>query len=205
MLPGRSDQKERLLAGLLRELKDRIRAAFPDRVGDYEATWDTGRRRVIARLYKALGSPDSRHVLLAHAAGISVRSTAIDDLLLRWSGELAGDLGIPCPIDETSSSEALESVFAQLLSRLAALRRVILLVDALDHGFLLVDALDHGFLFMLAISGSIFQPIPGATGSSEVARAVSQIGVMAVGSIVCAFLVNRRMGSRSPTGNDIGE
>jgi hypothetical protein len=71
------------LAGQLRELKDRIRAAFPDRVRDYEAKWDTGRRRVIARLYKALGSPDARHVLLAHAAGISVRSTAIDDLLLR--------------------------------------------------------------------------------------------------------------------------
>jgi hypothetical protein len=88
---------------------------------------------VIARLYKALGSPDARHVLLAHAAGISVRSTAIDDRLLRWSGELAGDLGIPCPVDESSSSEALESVFAQLPSRLAALLRVILLVDALDH------------------------------------------------------------------------
>jgi hypothetical protein len=35
--PDSPDQKERLSAGQLRELKDRIRAAFPDRVRDYEA------------------------------------------------------------------------------------------------------------------------------------------------------------------------
>jgi hypothetical protein len=63
---------------------------------------------------------------------------------------LAGDLGIPCPVDETSSSEALESVFAQLLSRLAALRRVILLVDALDHGFLFMLGTETGTRLVLA-------------------------------------------------------
>ena len=90
-------------------------------------------------------------LLLAHAAGVFPLSGQVDRMLRRWVGELAVFLGIADPLDEVKysapeladetgpkestiiTSEDIEKTFASLLSRAAAQRRVVLLIDALTQ------------------------------------------------------------------------
>lgn len=72
-------------------------------------------------------------LLLGHAAGMSPHSTSVRDLLRRWVRELALSLGEIDPVDDRTSTNDLEGVFDALLFRAAAHRRVILLLDGLNH------------------------------------------------------------------------
>ena len=106
-----------------------------------------GKSALFAHLHRQLQERDV--LLLSHAAGISPRSTHVDDLLRRWVQELADVLGIEDPLAkaETAPDEARalrsltgegdkpnpEEVFRSLLSRAANDRRVVLLLDALNQ------------------------------------------------------------------------
>lgn len=97
----------------------------------------TGKSAVFAelsrRLEKAIQRKDADVLLLAHAAGISPRAVRVDDLLARWVQELHAALGVSNPLDEGSSSSEIEEAFRRCLAEVAARKRVILLVDALDQ------------------------------------------------------------------------
>jgi tetratricopeptide (TPR) repeat protein len=72
-------------------------------------------------------------LVLAHAAGISVRSTQVDWMLRRWVGELAAALGEADPLDDTAPPDDIDQAFARLLGRVARERRVVVLIDALNQ------------------------------------------------------------------------
>ncbi len=72
-------------------------------------------------------------LLLAHAAGISLRSQRVDSLLRRWIGELATFLEEDDPTSEMTDAEELESTFASLLGRASLQKRVVVLLDALNQ------------------------------------------------------------------------
>ena len=71
-------------------------------------------------------------LVLSHAFGISRRSLTAGDVLRRWGGLLAMHLGEPEPGDDLDR-DALEQTFERYLRRVAADRRVVLLLDALDQ------------------------------------------------------------------------
>ena len=91
----------------------------------------SGKSSLFSRLYRLLQKEDV--LLLSHAAGISVRSTSADRLLFRWIGELAAFLQVPVPIEENAGPEELESSFARLLFQAGSVRRVVVLLDALNQ------------------------------------------------------------------------
>jgi tetratricopeptide (TPR) repeat protein len=72
-------------------------------------------------------------IVLAHAAGISARSTSVESMLRRWIGELATFLAVRDPIPAKASTEEVESTFASLLGRAATRTRVVVLIDALNQ------------------------------------------------------------------------
>lgn len=73
-------------------------------------------------------------LVLAHAAGASPHGSSVDAMLRRWIGELAAFLNLPADADaETGNTEAIVQRFASLLGRASVLRRVVVLVDALDQ------------------------------------------------------------------------
>jgi tetratricopeptide (TPR) repeat protein len=77
-------------------------------------------------------------LVLAHSAGTTPRSSVVDLLLRRWTGELAQHLGIEEPVSKAAGSENAQleeraEAFAVLLSQAAADQRIVLLVDALDQ------------------------------------------------------------------------
>ncbi|MBN1418137.1 MAG: DUF4062 domain-containing protein, partial [Planctomycetes bacterium] len=90
-----------------------------------------GKSALFAKLCRVFRDEDV--VILAHAAGISTRSTSVDSLLRRWIRELAGHVGIADPSETLAAREDLEKAFGELLSRLSARRRVICLMDALNQ------------------------------------------------------------------------
>jgi Domain of unknown function (DUF4062)/AAA ATPase domain len=71
--------------------------------------------------------------LLVHAAGASPRAPLVDNMLRRWIGELAAPLGVAPALADETSSEGLHATFASLLDTMAAQRKVVILVDALDQ------------------------------------------------------------------------
>jgi tetratricopeptide (TPR) repeat protein len=89
----------------------------------------SGKSSLFAHLLRRLRG---RCLVLAHAAGISVRSARVEDLLRRWAGELTAALGEGAPGDDVRG-RALEILFGDLLERAAAGRRVVLLLDALEQ------------------------------------------------------------------------
>ncbi|MBU0609305.1 MAG: DUF4062 domain-containing protein, partial [Armatimonadetes bacterium] len=91
----------------------------------------SGKSALMAHLYRQLQSPEV--LLLSHAAGISVRSAQVDSLLVRWIGELADFLQIPCPLGDNPSADEVQDTFASLLGRAALRRRVVVLLDALNQ------------------------------------------------------------------------
>jgi len=91
-------------------------------------------------------------ILLAHAAGIYPMSGQVDRMLRNWVAVLAERLGVADPLDRSArptrlwsfgardaeeapvvTSEEIESAFADLLRRVSARTRVVLLVDALNQ------------------------------------------------------------------------
>ncbi|HEY5177274.1 MAG TPA: DUF4062 domain-containing protein [Terriglobales bacterium] len=89
-----------------------------------------GKSALLARLVHDL-EPDA--LVLMHAAGISPRSTQVEDLLRRFIFELASSLGITDPAEALTAHDDLERMFAQLLARAAGARRVVVLIDALNQ------------------------------------------------------------------------
>ena len=90
-----------------------------------------GKSALFAHLHQAFEQEDA--ILLAHAAGIGVRSIRVDAMLRRWTPELARAIQSDTPISDASPSREVEASFAQLLSRASQRRRVVLLIDALDQ------------------------------------------------------------------------
>ena len=91
-----------------------------------------GKSALFAHLSRELEGRDDL-LVLAHAAGISPRSTQVDAMLRRWIGELAQALGRADPLPETANAEEVERTFGELLRAASASRRVVLLIDALDQ------------------------------------------------------------------------
>jgi ankyrin repeat protein len=71
--------------------------------------------------------------LLVHAAGASPRAPLVDNMLRRWIGELAAPLGIDPALGDETPGDGLHATFASLLDTMAAQRKVVILVDALDQ------------------------------------------------------------------------
>jgi len=91
----------------------------------------SGKSSVSARICRLLGQQDV--FVLAHAAGISTRSTQVDSVLRRWTQELAEFLEIPDPAAELTSRDDLQEAFRDLLTRASASRRVVCLLDAMNQ------------------------------------------------------------------------
>jgi tetratricopeptide (TPR) repeat protein len=91
----------------------------------------SGKSALFSELYRRLQIGEA--LVLAHAAGASVRSASVDSMLLRWIGELAGALGIDAVVPIDSNPGTIDATFAALLGRLAEQRRVVVLLDALDQ------------------------------------------------------------------------
>ena len=91
----------------------------------------SGKSALVAHLFHRLQSRDA--FLLVHAAGISVRSTQVDFLLVRWIGELAAFLEVPYPLGENPSADELQDTWSGLLARAAYRKRVVVLLDALNE------------------------------------------------------------------------
>ena len=92
----------------------------------------SGKSSLFGELVKRLRERDEV-LVLAHAAGISARAGQIDTVLRRWTQQLAESLGLADPAEAAKSREDLEKAFAELLSRAAAERRVVCLLDALSQ------------------------------------------------------------------------
>jgi len=92
----------------------------------------TGKSALLAALHRRLAER-SDVLLLAHSAGISARSTAVDAVLRRWIEGLATHLGVPDPTEGIDRREELEAQFAILLSEVATATRVVILLDAVDQ------------------------------------------------------------------------
>lgn len=91
----------------------------------------TGKSALFGELYGRL--KEMGVFLLAHSAAASVRSPSVNSMLRRWIGDLAQALGIEPLLPENANSEKIDAVFADLLGRMAAQRRVVVLIDALDQ------------------------------------------------------------------------
>jgi hypothetical protein len=92
----------------------------------------SGKSALFAHLYRQLEGRDEV-LVLAHAAGISPRSSQVDAMLRRWIGELARSLGGEDSLPETAKAEEVEQTFAELLTRVSSGRRVVVLIDALNQ------------------------------------------------------------------------
>ncbi len=109
-------------------------ATGPDETGPWgvcvTGVSGAGKSALFARLHRELTGRDDL-VLLAHAAGISARSTGVEAMLRLWIDALRAALGEAAP--DATMDPAPERTFAELLARCARQRRVVLLVDALDR------------------------------------------------------------------------
>lgn len=92
-----------------------------------------GKSALFAKLVREL--ENEKCLILAHAAGISMRSTGVDAILRRWIQELAAHL----ELNESDPSKALETLeekkemFAELFLQTSMNKRIIILVDALNQ------------------------------------------------------------------------
>lgn len=93
----------------------------------------TGKSALFARLHHQLSTFNSQSLLLSHTAGVSPKSRQTEWMLRRWIGELGAALGETLDVPEDIKPKDLETLFAQLLHRVAAKRRVVVLVDALNQ------------------------------------------------------------------------
>lgn len=91
-----------------------------------------GKSSLFAHLHRQL-QRRSDVLLLAHAAGISPRSTQVDAMLRRWIAELSDHLDIENGLADDANAEEVEEAFRSLLYRASRNRRVIVLIDALNQ------------------------------------------------------------------------
>ena len=92
----------------------------------------SGKSAVFAALARRLRQR-SGVTVLAHSSGVSPRARSVESMLRRWVAELAESLDVVDPALEITARDDLEAVFAELLSREASQRPVVMLVDALDQ------------------------------------------------------------------------
>ncbi len=92
-----------------------------------------GKSALFAKLYKELQKENA--FILAHAAGISLRSNSLENMLLIWIDGLAQHLKIDTAeqLKGKSKFDDFVKLFAELISRAAVKSRVIVLVDALNQ------------------------------------------------------------------------
>ena len=92
-----------------------------------------GKSALFARLHHELNRRQDL-LLLTHAAGLTPRSGQTGDMLRRWIRELAAALGeVPPDLPMELKPEVIERQFALRLHRAANSRRIVVLVDALNH------------------------------------------------------------------------
>ena len=91
----------------------------------------SGKSALFSHLYLQLQKQDV--LLLANAAGISLRSAEVDAILQRWIEELAQFLKIASPLPEKPTPDDLAEQFTLLLGRATAKKRVVVLLDALNQ------------------------------------------------------------------------
>ncbi|MCX6620544.1 MAG: hypothetical protein NTY38_05615, partial [Acidobacteria bacterium] len=121
------------------EVQERLQRFAAGEAGP-EAKWlavvhgesGSGKSAVFAELVRRLHAADGI-LVLAHAVGISPRSAELAFLLRRWILVLARFLGDAPPDVDSLVSGELERQFETLLGRAAARRRVLCLIDGLDH------------------------------------------------------------------------
>lgn len=90
-----------------------------------------GKSALFAQVHRMLEQQDV--ILLAHAAGIGVRSIQVDFVLRRWVWQLARSLETESPVGETSTSREVAAAFVKLLAQASESRRIVLLIDGLDE------------------------------------------------------------------------
>lgn len=146
----------------------------------------SGKSALIAMLYKEL-SEEKDVILLAHAAGISLRSNSLQNMLTIWIKQLAEKLKVDLSEQlsekpkseseqllersisgddkskEKSKFEELKNLFANLLSQAAVNKRIVVLVDALNQFERTVQAKYMSWLPELIPANAkfIFTAIPG--------------------------------------------
>ena len=91
----------------------------------------SGKSAIFGELLRQLRATDA--FLLAHAAGASPRAPSVESMLRRWIEELATALGVDAGLAENADPDTIGATFRALLARMAAQRRVVLAVDALDQ------------------------------------------------------------------------
>lgn len=90
----------------------------------------TGKSTIFAKLWLELQSLEDL-VVLAHSAAAGPRAVSVSEMVTRFTKKLAAHLGMAAPV--AASSDDVDQTFGRLLSRVAASRRVLLLLDALDQ------------------------------------------------------------------------
>jgi tetratricopeptide (TPR) repeat protein len=92
-----------------------------------------GKSSLFSKLYKELKKENV--LLLAHAAGISLRSDSLTNMLTIWIEELAAFLKIDIreELQQKTKFEDLTKLCSELLSRAALQKRVVVLADALNQ------------------------------------------------------------------------
>ena len=91
----------------------------------------SGKSAVFSELLRRIQATDA--FVLAHASGASPMATSVPRMLRRWIEELAAVLGVPSELAEDANAETIEATFRKLLAGVAANKRVVLAVDALDQ------------------------------------------------------------------------
>ena len=155
-----------------------------------------GKSALFAKLHKELSEEDV--VILAHAAGISLRSNSVENMLLLWIEQLAKGLNrdITKELAEKPKLEDIVKLFAGLLSQTAVNKRVVVLVDALNQFERTVQAKHLNWLpeLLPANAKFIFTAIPGEETENlskrrgitvEALKPVSRDEAMQIVDIVC--------------------
>ena len=91
----------------------------------------SGKSAIFGEVYRRLRQ--SNVFVLAHAAAASAHAPSVEDMLRRWIEELGTSLDIDPGLADNADPDMIETTFHSLLNRLAARRRVVVLVDALDQ------------------------------------------------------------------------
>ncbi|MCM8626006.1 DUF4062 domain-containing protein, partial [Accumulibacter sp.] len=130
---GSGDAPARCLTGEAGAGKSALLAALARRLAAAGAALPTAGESALASATPSALPTAAPPLLLIHAAGVSPVSGQTDRMIRRWVGELADALGIREPIDDKSPADDLRQAFHDLLRRMAARRRVVVLIDALDR------------------------------------------------------------------------
>ncbi|KOU59346.1 hypothetical protein ADK57_33880 [Streptomyces sp. MMG1533] len=119
---------------LLRDLREfattRQAAAAAARVCAVTGVPGSGKSSLAAELVRRLRASEDL-VVLDHAAGISGVAGSVDTMLRRWLTELPGGT-TATSVDDLAGAD-LERAFARALTRVAAQRPVVIVVDAVDE------------------------------------------------------------------------